>query len=139
MPLIYYTKVGLRSDFIKIEEFQDIFNSVNWIRENRDWKRLYFSVNDFSTTITARNGEGKCIGFISAMTNGLHCYIHTLVVHKDYQGQGIGKRLLKEMISNHANFNIALHTRHVRDFYVKQGFTHSGSNFMELNLTGEGD
>lgn len=139
MSTIRYKQSFNRSDYIKLEEFKELFDSVEWDKPHRDWKRLYFSVNDMSTTIVARDESNKVVGFISCMSNGLHCYVHTLIVHKEYQRQGIGTQLLNELIKEFSTYNITLHTRHAREFYEKNGFVCGRSNFIELNLTGEED
>ena len=49
--------------------------------------------------ILARSGEGKVIGFITAISDGISCaYIPHLEVLAAYQGHGIGTELVRRML-----------------------------------------
>ncbi|WP_218061017.1 GNAT family N-acetyltransferase [Bacillus sp. FJAT-26390] len=49
----------------------------------------------------AVNDEGRVVGWISGVSNygGNVWELHPLVVHKDYQGQGVGKALVYDFES----------------------------------------
>ncbi len=47
--------------------------------------------------VTARNAEGELIGVARSITDWHYCtYLSDLAVHKKYQHQGIGKKLIQE-------------------------------------------
>ena len=54
------------------------------------WKEL-FAKNNY---IGALDGKGNIIGFSSMNTDG---YLHSMFVHKDWQGKGVATLLLSEV------------------------------------------
>jgi GNAT superfamily N-acetyltransferase len=56
--------------------------------------------NDFTGNIFLKaQVEGKIVGSVRGNQEGNTCFIGRLIVHPDYQGQGIGTALMKEIES----------------------------------------
>ena len=76
------------------EQVQQLFLSVNWISGNYP-ERLYKALMNSSTVLTVWDGE-KLVG----LTRGLDdtemlAQIHYVLVHPEYQGQGIAGRMIE--------------------------------------------
>ena len=67
------------------------------------WKEL-FAKNNY---IGALDGQGNIIGFSSMNTDG---YLHSMFVHKDWQGKGVATLLLSEV------------EKMARPFFEKRGY-----------------
>lgn len=82
---------------------QELFLSVEW-SSGQYPDRLEKAMRGFETVYTAWDGE-KLVGLLSAMDD--HCmtaYIHYLLVSPEYQGQGIGKQLMKMAKEHYRDF-----------------------------------
>lgn len=80
-------------------ELQNLFLSVNWSSGHYPDK-LSAAMKNYETVYTAWDGD-KLIGLICAMDDGvMTAYVHYLLVNPDYQGLGIGKKLV-ELIKEH--------------------------------------
>ena len=80
-------------------ELQNLFLSVNWSSGHYPDK-LSAAVKNYETVFTAWGGD-KLIGLICAMDDGvMTAYVHYQLVNPDYQGLGIGKKLV-ELIKEH--------------------------------------
>jgi ribosomal protein S18 acetylase RimI-like enzyme len=78
--------------------------------------------------MTAWEGE-SLVGLGNAISDGhLVVYFPHLVVHPDYQGQGIGSALMNMMMSKYRGFHqqALLADGRAIDFYKKLGFTRAG-------------
>jgi ribosomal protein S18 acetylase RimI-like enzyme len=80
--------------------------------------------------------DGRIVGFCSLKRESKCNDIHSLYVLQEYQGQGIGKALLKAAIEWFGNTNsvylcVAIYNYPAQDFYLSQGFrfTGEGSTF----------
>lgn len=88
---------------ISPEDLQELFLSVSWSSGNYP-ERLAEAMRGFETVFTAWDGD-KLIGLISAMDDhSMTAYIHFLLVNPDYQGKGIGKRLVEMTKKKYSDF-----------------------------------
>ncbi|WP_067724830.1 GNAT family N-acetyltransferase [Oceanobacillus damuensis] len=57
------------------------------------------ALNSFDKNIVLKyiNDEGKIVGSVRAYEENGECHINKLMVHPDYQNQGIGRKLLEEI------------------------------------------
>lgn len=79
------------------------------------------------------------IGFSNSITDcGITVYIHYLIVHADYHGNGIGTKLLDRLVSSYPNYkHIVLATNEENvEFFKKSGFFTNGTvRTMEMRRT----
>ena len=74
-------------------ELEELFLSVGWL-SGRYPERLVKALKQSSTVITAWDGE-RLVGLIRALDDGeMMAFAHYLLVHPDYQGNGIAARLV---------------------------------------------
>lgn len=105
-------------------ELEELFLSVGWL-SGRYPERLVKALKQSSTVITAWDGE-RLVGLIRALDDGeMMVFAHYLLVHPDYQGNGIAARLvvlLKEKYRDYLFFNIMPDEKKNVAFYEKFGF-----------------
>lgn len=89
-------------DFNK-NELQDLFLSVEWSSGHYP-EKLVVAMKNFGSVFSAWDGD-KLVGLISSMDDGvMTAYIHYLLVNPEYQGKGIGKKLLKIATENYKSY-----------------------------------
>lgn len=87
--------LNIRYDFPTNKEFLELFNSVGWERENEKIDKHRKS----STFTVCVYNENLIIGMARVVGDGSYYTIYDVVVRKQYQGKGIGKYLMTEIIS----------------------------------------
>ena len=109
-------------DFSQLKE---LFESVGWESAN-DPKSLILGLL-FSSNVISCWLEDKLVGIIRSMDDGYwSANIDCLLVHKDYQGKGIGRKLLEVLLvllKDVKYINVAPDSRKQIKFYKKAGFT----------------
>ena len=103
--------------------------------EELDWKdapvlteSLEHAYADFSqgTTLKVQDGDGRIIGSVHGIVTDGSLYIGRLMVLPDYQQQGIGKQLFREIQSRlphrHAWLCTCQQVRPPYEFYLREGF-----------------
>jgi len=113
----------LYSKEVAASDIRDLFLSVNWSLGNKpDKLQSAFSHSD--KVITAWDGE-KLIGLINTIADGsLTAFIPFLLVNPNYQKQGIGRKLVRMIVSEYKNYEriVLLTEKDAVDFYRKCGF-----------------
>jgi GNAT superfamily N-acetyltransferase len=93
---IKYKKI---KDF-KEEELQELFLSVEWDSGNYP-EKLKMAIKNSHRVYSAYD-EGKLVGLINSLSDGvMTAYFHYLLVRPEYQGMGIGKKLVKLMLEEY--------------------------------------
>lgn len=105
------------------QQVQDLFQSVDWISANYP-ERLMKALNNCETVITAWDNE-QLIGLVNAIDDSeLTAYVHYLCVRPEYQGKGIGKKLLeqvKEKYNDYLYLILIAENDSLIKFYEKNG------------------
>ncbi len=88
------------------------------------WEKSYNTVRDIYIPMaeTFVYEDEECIkGFISIINNE---FIGALFVDVDYQGSGIGKKLINYAIDKYKKLNLAVYKENKKsvDFYINTGF-----------------
>lgn len=103
---------------------QELFLSVGWVSGEYP-SRLYKALQHSSTVLTAWD-EGRLVGLVRVLDDGeMLAYMHYVLVHPDYQGQGIASTLVemaKEKYSNFLYIEIMPEESKNAAFYEKHGF-----------------
>lgn len=138
-----------RLEKIEIEEVMDIWLKTNitahsfipkeyWIKNYNIVKEEYFPI---SKTFIYKE-ENIIKGFISIIDSS---FIGALFVLEEYQGQGIGKKLLNHCKSLYSNLELAVYIKNISSvnfykycsFTIKEEKKHEDSGFMEYIMTWE--
>lgn len=113
---------------VKTNSIQELFLSVNWLLKDKP-EKLQQAFSHSDKVITAWDGD-KLVGLINSIDDGsLTAYIPYLLVNPDYQKQGIGKALVRMIISEYESYEriVLLTEKDTADFYKKCGFIESRS------------
>ncbi|MCU7878209.1 MAG: GNAT family N-acetyltransferase [Candidatus Thiodiazotropha sp. (ex Lucinoma borealis)] len=115
------------SDSISEDEVIDIYKANKWSSADKP-KELLAALNNSHTLVTART-SGKLIGIGNAISDGhLVVYYPHMLVHTDYQGKGIGRKMMEVMQSVYGDFHQQMLTAdgEAVKFYQALGFERAG-------------
>ncbi|MCR5608428.1 MAG: GNAT family N-acetyltransferase [Lachnospiraceae bacterium] len=108
---------------LKENDLKELFLSVEW-DSGKYPEKLKTAMENCPYVVTAWDGE-KLVGLINCMNDGIMtCYMHYVLVHKEYHSQGIGKNMMemvKEEYKDYINLVLVANPEAV-DFYKKTGF-----------------
>ena len=106
------------------EQVQQLFLSVGWVSGQYP-QRLYKALMHSSTVLTVWDGD-RLIGLIRVLDDSeMLAQIHYVLVHADYQGQGIAGEMLeriKEKYKNYLYIEGMPEDKKNVPFYEKHGF-----------------
>lgn len=92
-------EIIIREERISAEEYIDFLKRTDLgsqYPKERFEERISKLVNNVTISLIARNGNGLIIGVLFGLTDYVYwLYVTDLGVDRDYQGQGIGSRLMK--------------------------------------------
>ncbi len=113
---------------INLSEVIDLYKANDWSSAQKP-QQLYQGLLNSHTLVTARR-EGKLIGLGNAISDGyLVVYYPHLIVHPDFQKQGIGTAILKTLQKKYQRFHqqVLIAEDSAVGFYDKLGFVRAGS------------
>lgn len=118
-----------------IEQVQELFLSVNWISGQYP-ERLYKALMHSSTVLTAWD-DSRLVGLIRVLDDTeMLAQIHYVLVHPEYQGQGIAGKMLELIKEKYKNFfylEVMPAEKKNVPFYEKHGFqVMEGGTAMQL-------
>jgi GNAT superfamily N-acetyltransferase len=118
----------MKIEYKKIKEFdknklQGLFLSVKWDSGNYpdELKKAIFN----SHRVYSAWKDDKLVGLINSLSDGvMTVYFHYLLVRPDYQGKGIGEKLVKLMLEEYQDFarKVVIAYDFEVEFYKKCGF-----------------
>ena len=110
-----------------VEEYQKLREAIEWGNVNHEATEIGLNNSLFSVCVIFKNeviGCGRVIG-----DGGIYFYIQDIIVLPEFQGKGIGKRIMNAVMNylkEHAHFNAfigLMAAKGVSKFYKKYGFT----------------
>jgi len=120
--------ISTNKDSVKPKELMKLWASVDWSDENEFAPQtVKAAIRNTTLLVSARNKDGELIGMARVMSDDVFVtYLAELVVHPDYQGCGLGRRLLKAVRNYYDDTSIVLVTgSNNRRFYKKCGMKES--------------
>jgi len=109
------------------DQLFEIYQLNHWSSAEKP-ELLYKALTNSHTLISAWV-NGKMVGIANALSDGyLVAYYSHLLVHPDYQGNGIGAKMLKAMQDIYGDFHqqiLAADGKSI-EFYKKHGFKKAG-------------
>jgi len=115
------------NDSISEDEVIDIYKANKWSSADKP-KELLAALNNSHTLVTARI-EGKLVGIANAISDGyLVVYYPHMLVHPDYQKNGIGQKMMEAMQTIYGGFHQQMLTadEEAVKFYQSLGFERAG-------------
>lgn len=110
------------------EQIIALYKANKWSAADKPLQ-LYRGLINSHSVITAWHGD-TLVGIGNAISDGyLVVYYPHLLVHPDYQGKGIGQRIVTKMQEIYGDFHMQMLTADGKaiDFYQKAGFERAGS------------
>ena len=138
-------RIALNTD---IEEIQSLYRNTVLVINRRDYSQAEVEdwascgddlskIDDMIKThyfIVAVNQRSQIVGFSSITSQG---YLHSMFVHKDFQGKGIATMLLEEIERYAITAGIVRITSEVsltaRPFFEKKGYVVEGEQKRKAN------
>ena len=88
-----------KNDTISFEEIFPLYEAVGWTNYTSNPTMLKNALEHSLFLISARDEEGKLIGFLRAVGDGYSIvYIQDIIVLPEYHRQGIGTQLLRQTL-----------------------------------------
>lgn len=117
--------ISYRNNIKDIEDIQlqELFASVEWESAKHPGK-LHLAVKNSHKVITAWDGK-KLIGLINSLSDGaMTAYFHYMLVRPEYQGKGVGKKILDMILEEYKDFptKVLISYEDAQEFYRKSGF-----------------
>ncbi len=119
------------NESIHAEHLAAVFEKSGIQRPTTDLTRLQRMIDNANLTVTAWDGE-KLVGVARALTDYVWCcYVSDLAVNKEYQHQGIGREMLRQIQSQIESEEVTLlllSAPEAMDYYPKIGLqpVHNG-------------
>jgi len=124
-----------RKSQIDIDQLQALFKLGAFWAKERSREDLSIAIENSEPVISVWDVQ-KLIGFARANSDGIYrATIWDVVIHPDYRGAGLGRKLVETVIS-HPRMNrverIYLMTTHQQRFYERIGFEVNSTTTMVL-------
>jgi ribosomal protein S18 acetylase RimI-like enzyme len=115
--------INIHSDFANanLDEMKEVYASVGWTKHTNEIIRQVFEVSNVIALVTV---NGRIIGFGRAITDGIfNAAIYDVVVHRDFQGQGIAKKIMEFLLDQLSDVSCIhlISTTGNEEFYQKLG------------------
>ncbi|SET18179.1 Acetyltransferase (GNAT) family protein [Oceanobacillus limi] len=120
---------------IENHEVPDLREKIGWGRRDQDYPALFKRCNFWAGI---RDGDGQLIAFGYVCGMGLeHGYLEDVMVHPDYQRQGLGLELVKTLLDESKRYGLGIITvtfaSHHQHFYQLCGFSPSSGGVLQLD------
>ncbi len=112
---------------IQLDDIIDLYRANKWSSADKP-NELYAALTNSHSLFSAWDND-KLIGIGNAISDGhLVVYYPHLLVHPDYQGNGIGQMIVEKMQEKYGHFHMQMLTADGKaiDFYNKVGFVRAG-------------
>lgn len=120
----------------QLNQLCDLFKLAAFWAEDRRPSEMAKAIAHSKPVVTAWDDE-QLIGFTRATSDGVfRATIWDVVIHPDYRGAGLGRRLVETLIA-HPHMNKVertyLMTTHQQSFYERIGFEQNSTTTMVLH------
>lgn len=122
-------------DTAALDQLCTLFNQTAFWAQHRTSEQMASALAHSHPVVTAWDGA-RLIGFTRATSDGIfRATIWDVVIHPDYQGAGLGRKLVETLIA-HPHMNQVertyLMTTHQQRFYERIGFEQNTTTTMVL-------
>lgn len=121
---------------IDLNQLQTLFKLAAFWAKDRSQEDLKIAISNSEPVVTVWDYE-QMIGFARATSDGIYrANIWDVVIHPDYQGSGLGRKLVQTVLSHPKMCRVErvyLMTTYQQKFYEHIGFEYNSSTTMVLN------
>ncbi|WP_129692435.1 GNAT family N-acetyltransferase [Gottfriedia acidiceleris] len=115
--------IEIHSDFANanLDEMKEVYASVGWTKHTNEIIRQVFEASNVVALVKV---NGRIIGIGRGITDGVfNAAIYDVVVHRDFQRQGIAKKIMEFLLDKLSNFSCIhlISTTGNEGFYRKLG------------------
>jgi len=115
-------EIEIHGDFsnANLDEMREVYQSVGWRHTNEIIKQVF----EASNVIALVTINGRIVGFGRAISDGVfNAAIYDVVVHRDYQKQGIAKSIMEFLLDKLTDVSCVhlISTTGNEEFYRKMG------------------
>ncbi|MDW8451945.1 MAG: GNAT family N-acetyltransferase [Oscillatoriaceae cyanobacterium SKYGB_i_bin93] len=125
-----------RKSKLDLKQLQEIFKATAFWAKDRKIEDLEIAIANSEPVISVWDGE-RMIGFARATSDGVYrACIWDVVIHPDYQGLGLGRKLVQTVLSHPRMSKVEkvyLMTTYQQKFYERIGFEYNQSTTMVLH------
>ena len=122
---------------VEPEDLRELFEHAPWAR-GRTVEEIRVMLENTDYNFSAWDGK-RLIGFARVLTDRIYrATLWDVVVHPDYQKQGVGEELMNRVLSHPVLSKVEkfwLNTRDKFGFYEKFGFVRSDQGMVRENPT----
>lgn len=116
--------IKIHSDYANanINEIEEVYASAGWTKHTNEVIRQVFEASNVIALVTV---DGRIIGIGRGTTDGVfNAAIYDIVVHRDFQRQGIAKKIMDFLLNKLGNISCVhlISTTGNEGFYQKIGF-----------------
>lgn len=123
---------------VDFQQLQVLFNEVAFWARKRTIEDLEIAIANSNPVVTVWDGK-RMIGFCRGTSDGIYRgTIWDVVIHPDYQGAGLGRKLVETALSHPIMCRVEriyLMTTYQQNFYERIGFQTNQSTTMVLQNT----
>ncbi len=117
-------------------QLQELFRLTAFWAQDRSLADLQRAISRSEPVVTAWTGQ-RLVGFARATSDGVYrATIWDVIVHPDFQGAGIGRKLVETVLSHPVVCHVErvyLMTTHKQSFYERVGFQVNDTTTMVLH------
>jgi N-acetylglutamate synthase-like GNAT family acetyltransferase len=125
-----------RRSQVDLQQLQALFQVAAFWAQDRQIEDLEIAIANSNPVISVWDGD-RMIGFARATSDGIYrATIWDVVIHPDYQGAGLGRKLVQTVLSHPQVSRVErvyLMTTRQQKFYERIGFEHNASTTMVLH------
>lgn len=119
-----HMNVKIHSEFsnANLDQMREVYCSVGWVKHSNE---IIQQVFEASNVVALASVDERIIGFGRAITDGVfNAAIYDVVVHPEYQNQGVGKKIMEHLMDKLADGSCVhlISTSGNEAFYRKMGF-----------------
>lgn len=123
------------AEFLDLAQLRSLFDVAAFWASDRRAEDMQRAIHNSNPVVSAWEGD-QLIGFARATSDGVYrATIWDVVVNPDYQGAGIGRKLVQTILAHpHVNRveRVYLMTTNQQKFYERIGFEENRSTTMVL-------
>lgn len=125
-----------RQSVVDLNQLQELFQATAFWAKDRRIEDLAVAIANSDPVITVWD-RARLIGFARATSDGVYrATIWDVVIHPDYQGAGLGRKLVQTVLSHPRMCRVErvyLMTTHQQSFYERIGFQANSTTTMVLH------